>query len=224
MARTPIYILLTTYQRTTQAVETVEHLKRHLIYDGEIRWVISDDGSDAKHVETLLDLLPDVYLYNAQRRGVGHGMNRCLQHIQDEEGKLVLMMEDDWSLDEPFDISPHADLLINHQEIGLIRYGYLSPGLNASVISLSNQLWWKVEPQGYQYRFTGHPSLRHLRFHEQYGFYAEGKTPGETELDMCGKVNAKPDGPWILLPCYYRQQWGMFSHIGSESLAGVQPE
>jgi len=39
---------------------------------------------------------------------------------------------------------------------------------------------------------------------------------------MCAKVNAK-DGPRIYIP-YEFNQWGAFGHIGSESLADVEPE
>lgn len=221
----PIWIVLTTYKRTELAKKTILGLKENLRYDN-IGWVIVDDGTEGDHLQILKDTVGSSYTihtYDGKRAGVGHNMNVALHKVFDDlKGSLVLMMEDDWNLEKSFDIAPYVEILLKNQDAGMIRFGYAAPGLEAKLVSEQNKLLWQLSYNGETYRFTGHPSLRHKRFHDQYGYYAEGLTPGWTELDMCAKVNRK-DGPKIYIP-YEFNQWGAFGHIGAESLADVEPE
>lgn len=221
----PIWIILTTYKRTSQALKTIEGLKQNLRYDN-IGWIVTDDGSEGNHLQRLVDAIGSSYTmhtYNGNRKGVGHNMNFALHKVFDElNGKLILMMEDDWYLEKPLDITPYVNLLLNSDRFGMVRFGYAAAGLKAELISEEDRLLWQLDFCDYQYRFTGHPSLRHKRFHANYGYYEEGLTPGFTELDMCAKVNKK-DGPKIVIP-YEFNMWGAFGHIGTDSLADVEPE
>lgn len=220
-----ICILLTTYQRTEMALKTIIGIQNYLKYSN-LSWYVSDDGSGSDHNKKVLSAIHPSYtvrVFNSARHGVGHGMNYCLRKIFAEITPLVLVMEDDWYLDKPFDIKPYASFLLKDSTAGMVRFGYLSPGIAGDLISAENKLMWKIRPNGYQYRFAGHPSLRHSRFHQIYGYYDEGLSPGQTELSMCGKVNARPNGPGIYFPAECNA-WGFWGHIGAESLADVNPE
>jgi len=217
----PVWVLLTTYQRLDTALKTIDGIKTNLRYDN-IGWIVTDDGSGDNYLETLVRAIGpsySVHTYNGNRKGVGHNMNWGLNKIWELDGEYVLMMEDDWYLEKPLDFIPYVRLLEN-PHFGMIRMGYLSAGLQAQLISEEGKLWWEFEKNNYQYIFTGHASLRHKRFHEIYGYYKEGLTPGFTELDMCAKFNAK-DGPSIVFPAEYNN-WGVFSHIGTRSLADTE--
>lgn len=219
-----VTILLTTYIRTEYAIKTIQALKQNLIYP-QLNWFISDDGSPPEHTHILQQVIGPSYnirVFNSNRHGVGYGMNSCLQEIF-ESAELFLCVEDDWILNNPLDLRPHVNLLMKHATYGMVRFGYLSAGLAGHVISEEGHLFWQLDPNENQYRFAGHPSLRHKRFHEVYGYYDEGKPPGWTELSMCGRVNAKPDGPAILYPAECGA-WGFFGHIGTESLKDIAPE
>jgi len=149
-------------------------------------------------------------------------MNWALHKVFDElNGSLILMMEDDWYLEKPLDVEPYTKVLLNNPNAGMIRFGYAAAGLSGELVSEENRLLWKIVRNNYTYRFVGHPSLRHKRFHEVYGYYSENLSPGQTELNMCGKVNAV-SGPDVYIP-YEFNQWGAFAHIGSESLADISP-
>jgi hypothetical protein len=221
----PIWIILTTYKRLDIATKTIQGLKENFRYDN-IGWIITDDGSGPDHLNHLVSVVGPsytVFTYDGNRKGVGHNMNWALHKVFDDlGGSLILMMEDDWYLEKPFDVEPYTKVLLNNPNAGMIRFGYAAAGLEAELVSMNDRLLWDLHRNSYTYRFTGHPSLRHKRFHETYGYYAEGLAPGLTELDMCAKVNAK-DGPRIYIP-YEFNQWGAFGHIGSESLADVEPE
>lgn len=221
----PIWVMLTTYRRTEMALRTVRAIKQNLIYPN-LGWYISDDGTDdPNHINSILEEIGSEYqkhTYNSARKGVGHGMNYVLQNVFEHYGHLVLSMEDDWELNRPVEFVPYVKTLMDHPEHGMIRFGYLSPNLLGYNISEEGKLFWRLDNNGETYRYAGHPHLKHLRFHEFYGYFDEGLTPGMTELSMCGKTNAKPGGPNILYPCDCGQ-WGFFGHIGADSLADVEP-
>jgi glycosyltransferase involved in cell wall biosynthesis len=220
-----LYVILTTYNRQKEMMRTAESFLDRVQYAEEIKWLVSDDGSPDGYLDSLLRILPsDTLVYDSQRKGVGHGMNWGIEQVKSKKGQLIITLEDDWEAVDDFCLDPYADLLFNHTDIGMVRFGYMSPGVAGTVISRDNKLWWKLEANGYQYRYTGHPALKHIRFYQEYAMYIERRSPGQTELHMCGIVNSKPDGPAIVIPVYFQAQWGLFAHIGSESLADVDPE
>lgn len=224
MSNPPICVLLTTYNRTECALQTVRAIKQNLQWD-QLWWWVSDDGSLPSHVNAVVNEIGPSYhveVFNSERRGVGYGMNHSLRRIFDTTD-LVLVMEDDWVLHAPLDLTPYVRTLMNHEEHGYIRFGYISPNILGYLISEEGKLFWRIEPNQETYRMVGHPSLRHKRFHHQYGWYDEGLAPGLTELSMGGKVNQKPNGPNLLYPVECGA-FGFWGHIGSESLADISPE
>lgn len=222
-----ICILLTTYKRTEVACRTIEALRRNFQWPN-ISWYISDDGSDPAHIRSLYDAIGPTYtthFFDSEHRGVGLGMNHCLLEMWDKGIEFVLSMEDDWELTNTLVVDPFVRALQNHPEHGMIRFGYLAANLLGYLVSEEGMLYWRLDNNGETYRFAGHPHLKHRRFHDPsmggYGYYDVGLAPGMTELSMCGKVNQK-SGPDILYPAT-GGAWGFFGHIGSESLADVDP-
>lgn len=221
---TPVWILLTTYRRTAEALQTVRAIKEKLLWSN-LGWYVSDDGSSTEHVKAIFSEIGPEYatrFYNSERRGVGHGMNHCLKDIFTNLSPLVLLTEDDWLLHSPLDLTPYVNTLMNHEEHSHIRFGYLSPNLLGYLISEEGKLFWRIEPNLETYRAVGHSRLLHARFHNFYGWYDEGLAPGMSELSLAGKVNQKSGGPTILYPAECGA-YGFFHHIGSESLADIQP-
>ncbi len=214
-----VMALLTTYRRTELAKRTIEGVQKHLRYPGPLKWHIADDGSGPEHIGALTKLVPDATVSDAKRGGVGRSMNLGMQ-LCSQRAEFILWLEDDWELVQPFDLSPCVQLLQERGDIGMVRLGYISPGITGDLVSGAGRLWWRLQ-KGPTYTFTGHAALRHKRFVEAYGHYQEGLTPGETELYMCGTFNNRP-GPTVALPAW-TGEWGVFGHIGSESLKDVRP-
>ena len=220
----PIFILLTTFNRTELALITINSVLANLRYEN-IKILIADDGSDEGHLSQVREACGDycVDAYNSQRRGVGHGMNWGLKRTRELGGQILLVLEDDWEILKPLSIDTHIRLLLNHEDIGMIRFGYLSAGLNGTVIARENHLWLRLDANGNQYRYAGHPHLCHLRLHDEVGFFKEGLAAGANELNFSGRYNALPAPPSIVWDMNYGHQ-GPFCHIGSESLADIEPE
>lgn len=219
-----LYILLTTYNRLEIASRTIDALKRNLLWSN-LGFVIVDDGSPQGDLEQLIELAKPanhIWAYQSDHRGVGHNMNVGLNHIFGIGGEYILLLEDDWELSHPFDPTPYINVL-QGQDVGLIRLGYLSPRLQGELISLEHRLWWELKPNPHtQYTYTGHAGFRHRRLFERVGMFTEGLAPGQNELDYCGKYDATEKPPAILWPADYGC-WGPFVHIGAVSLADIKP-
>lgn len=216
----PIWVLLTTYTRTEIALKTIRGVKENFLWPN-LGWVITDDSTGGDHLKLLRDEIGGSYAVevydNKNRLGVGHNMNWGLRKIWEMGAELTLVLEDDWLCEKPFDPTSAVDLLMNNTDIGMVRWGYLSAGLNADIISRENHLWLKFNQNGDQYLYTGHASLRHKRFHQSVGMFTEGLRPGANELDFCAKYNAKGT-PSIAWDLDYGHT-GSFVHIGNVSLA-----
>lgn len=221
----PVWIILTTYKRAELAIRTIKAIKQNLIWPN-IGWFIADDGSSDVEIGQMVQAIGPANaldVYKGERKGVGHNMNHAMRTIFNHGAEMYMMMEDDWELIRPLDLSLYVNLLLNHQDIGMVRLGYLSTGLSGSLIARENHLWWQFNRDGYQYVFSGHACIRHKRMVDTYGFYSEGLSPGQNELDYCAKFNAIPEGPAIVWDADFGWN-GPFAHIGSQSLADIQPE
>lgn len=219
----PVWIILTTYKRTELALKVIGALKRNLIWEN-IGWFIADDGSTDVDIGRMVKAIGQanaVEFYKSDRKGVGHNMNHAMRTIFNYGAELFMMMEDDWELMRPLDLSFYVNLLQNHEDVCMVRLGYLSVGLSGTTEAMDNHLWWRLHKNGYQYVFSGHACLRHKRMVEAYGFYSEGLSPGQNELDYCAKFNSK-EGPDIVWDADFGRT-GPFAHIGADSLANITP-
>lgn len=220
----PIFVLITTYKRTDCALRTIRGVKENFHWPN-IGFVLVDDGSPVEHRKVLVrEIGPTYYtwVYNGQRRGVGHNMNVGFRHVWEQGGELVLLLEDDWEIRSPLDVVPYVNLLMNNQDIGMIRMGYLSAGIRATLESRENRLWWVLQHNpNQQYNYAGHAQLQHKRFWEKLGAFKEGLAPGANELYRCGQYNSAENPPKIVWPAEFGQ-WGPFHHVGSVSLADTE--
>lgn len=220
-----IAIVMVTWQRTREAVITVKSTCENLIYPKELRsWYIADDGSPAEHTQTILNELrihdESLIGYHSEkfRPGTthcGHGWNIGLQKGH-QYSEIVLWMEDDWHLDHKLDISAYVKLLMEREDVGLVRLGTLAVGNDVRIVGHGGVHYLQyLRDRGQQYCYSGNPLLRHVRFLHSYGLFSEDRNPGEIELDLDGFFRSKIDGPEIWRPAEINP-WGAFGHIGTE--------
>ena len=214
----PITVILitagTSPERTDYAIRTVRAARKNLQYP-ELRWFIADDRSEPDHVNAVMSELDGCYISGvwSEHNSYGRSANAGIQSAR-EHGQLMLFLEDDWELTYPLDLWPYASTLMEDESVGMIRMGYLNAGVKGETFGHRGQMYWRLDAES-PYIFTGHPSLRHIRFHDHAGNYAERLQPGETELAMAWKYKSSPDPkPSIVWPCMMGQN-GYFAHIGS---------
>lgn len=214
----PIAVIFLTYDngdgvRTEYALRAIQALKANLVYP-DLRYYLADDGSPQSHVDKLLAELQDVNLigwHTLPNGSYGRNVNEAMNVVMPVTN-LYLVIEDDWELTEPLELYRYAALLMEQQEIGLVRLGYLNLNMRGLVVGYAGALYWKLDRDCDSYVFTGHPSLRHSRYFSQYGRYPEGLSPGETEL-MYALQYRTGNGCDIAWPVM-NGEYGKFAHIG----------
>lgn len=212
----PVAIVFLTFKRTEYAVRTIRGICDHLRYQGDLLWYVSDDGSAPEHLAAVHSALDGQRIIgeHSQHIGYGAGANKAW-HVAHDHADLTLWLEDDWELRSEFDITPYAKLLNERPESGMVRMGYLNVGQEGYLFGHDGRLYWRLNRDVPTYAFTGHPSVRHRRFREAYGAYAEGLNPGETESAYAWQVRERKQGPEIVYPVGLGE-WGPFHHIGAE--------
>lgn len=219
-----IAIILQTYKRTDVALRTIRAAQKYLRYAGPISWYVADDGSPPEHVEAVLEAVFTCaqaghgYLgSHSERRGYGANANEAWRQV-DPFTPLTLWLEDDWELTQELDLTPYANLLTAREEVGMVRLGILNLDVRGRTWGHDGRLYWTLDHIPHHDGtpvFTGHPSLRHQRYRDVYGWYPEGLLPGDTELAYAYQYRMGPHtGPSILWPVDY-PAYGLFGHIGA---------
>lgn len=214
----PITIILQTYKRTDVALRTIAAARELLRYP-DLRWYVADDGSEPEHVGAVLAALDGAAIVgvHSERRGYGANSNIAWQ-LADARSALTFWLEDDWELRQPLDLWQYAALLMETNEIGLVRLGVLNLDIRGRTWAHGGKVYWKLDKEPHLEGtpvFTGHPSLRHRRYLQAYGLYPEGLSPGDTELAYAWQFRiGSPDAPGIVWPADY-PPLGWFGHIGT---------
>lgn len=214
----PIVIILQTFKRTDVALRTIAAARSRLIYP-DLRWYIADDGSPDEHYKEVQKALrgADVVGQHSQRRGYGGNANAAWGAAS-EVSRLTFWLEDDWELTQPLDLYPYAALLMERPEVGMVRLGNLNLDIRGRTWGHDSRLYWTLDREPHLEGtpvFTGHPSLRHIRYRDAYGSYPEGLKPGDTELAYAYQYRTgSHSGPAIVWPADY-PAWGLFAHIGA---------
>lgn len=208
----PLLVILQTYQRTEYALATVKAIQDKLKYPGEIKWYVADDGSDQSHVEALKAAIgKDLVHVESHHWSYGGSANRAI-HFAREFTDLTLWLEDDWELRRELAILPYAELLWTVTDIGMIRLGRLPKDLDCKSEGYNGSIFLSIQ-RTMPYMFSGNPSLRHRRFHDKYGSYAEGLYPGDTEIAFDNRMR-EHDCPIKIVWDVDLGAYGPFGHIG----------
>jgi len=201
-------VIFLTYARTEYALRTILGIRAHLIYDGDIQWIVADDGSHQDHVQAILKELPGAK-WRSMRAGYGANANWAWSQAK---SPITLWLEDDWELKRDLDIMPYTTLLNERDDVGMIRLGHMPINLDLSSHGHNGHMYLEVH-KSKQYAFSGNPHLKHERM-LSYGNYPEGLNPGDTEIHYDDQVR-RHQGSSIYWPLLIGDN-PFFAHIGQE--------
>lgn len=211
----PITVIITTYDpgdnsRYPLLLKVCEALAKNLKYPN-LRYLITDDTKSYDHHLQMVDATQlylgegvEIQYINTAGRGVGFAKNNALREAF-KVSPIVLLMEDDWLLTEPLDLLPHVQLLLDHDDIGIIRMGFLGGDMTAKRMDYGSwdaAYWWLQAGSGF-YVYSGQTSLRHARYYSAVGWHDENCTPGQEEESMCWRYGNLENSTWSSLPDGY---------------------
>lgn len=216
----PIAIILLTYKRTDYALRTIAAATR-LRYAAPLLWYVADDGSPVEHVMAVRQALAaaqyPILGLHSEKRGYGGNANTAWEAC-DQATPLTFWLEDDWELTSDLDLTPYVRLLLERTEIGMVRLGTLNLDIRGRTWGHDGRMYWLLDREPHHEGtpvFTGHPSLRHVRYRYSHGWYPVNQSPGDTELQYAYQFrHSRHDTPGIVWPADL-PWYGVFGHIGA---------
>lgn len=178
----PLAILVITYNRKEILDETLKHLKDHVYYTGERKYIVADDGSDDGTQQMLMETHPDVLLVESNRAGLGANENAGLRQAM-AYAPIIMQLQDDLHALATIDLHPHVERLMTDETSGYIRlWGVGGHRYTGNLEGNYWRVWWNSDDL---YIPSDRPHIKHRRFHEFFGFYPEGLRAAETEDAWC---------------------------------------
>lgn len=199
-----ITVLIATYERWELLEGCIKLLDKNLAYAGKVRYTFADDG-DVQATSNQIALhypnLGEWEIIGGERLGLGGNVNRALKAIKTD---IVLQLQDDYFLRKPLDLTPHVEKLLADDSAGWIRLRLLNG--QRFTASIEDRFWrvnWFSE-EGYI--CSDQPHIKHMRFHNAFGYYPEGLRVADTENEWCWRVREeaqKNGGPSVLIPTWW---------------------
>jgi hypothetical protein len=169
----------------------------------------------------------EITIFNTERRGVGYAKNNALRTAFGIS-PIVYLTEDDWLLKEQLDLLPYVQLMLDHSDIAIIRFGYLGGEMLAKYVGYGVGLdFWSLQRNSGLYVYSGQNSLRSNVMYSTLGWHKEFVDPGTEELDLCHRWNNTEHNLKILWPGKYGVSLnsGAFINTGMNiSLNNITPE
>ena len=232
----PITIVMTTWSsndQVGQARATYGWLARttweqQLQYAGQLHLHIADDGSQLPDFPRMIapsgKFRGNQITHSRQeRKGVGASLNAGLRQAFDV-GPLAAFFTDDWALRWPCDLSPWAALLMEEEDIGVVRLGPPHPWLTGQIERFESDRWG-IRIERHHFAWGHRPFLMHKRFYEYYGPFLEGVSALDCEEDynkrFCEGDSAHLDMGDSDIVCAITYP---FEHIGDVGLYNVIPQ
>jgi hypothetical protein len=223
----PISIVMTTYitvkERKQAAEKTLASWEENLKYEGTARLIIADDGSTLDWQPKKFWSRP-ILTVGQKRHGVGASLNKGFA-LAFETSPLVLYAVDDWALTEELDLTPWAQLLLEREDVGVVRLGPPHPGISGTVeIFTTNWQGWGLRLNWSNYAFGHRPALYHQRMIDNYGWFKEDCSALECEKQYAEHFYQRrriklTTGPDVVLALPHK-----FQHLDSIELSSMEPK
>lgn len=116
--------------------------------------------------------------YRTRQPSLGGMMNEAMR---ESESEFTMIVQDDWFLEKPFDISEGIDVMKRNPEVDIVRYSY--PNVD---VECEFDGWKKIQAKG-MWPYGDDPHIRRKTFTDKFGPYIEFGEHGISEGDMVYK-------------------------------------
>lgn len=187
---------------------------------------IAHDDSPPEHIAHFAEMvrfagLQNPSVSNSHRRGYGANYNAAT--LLTHEFDYILPLEDDWELVRQLDLDVFVSWLDGSgaraydegRKFNSIRMGYLgsTQPIHGTIIHGIGGSMLLLHPDSHELHvFSGHPRLDTVEYQRRIGFWPEGNTPGETEIQVSRRREAREGILWPM--DWIRTTGDLFKHIG----------
>lgn len=203
--------------------DTVQALKDKLTASGhELRFIASAEAKadpDSRWMGQELAeycAIAGVELHwRKAKPNLGANMNAALRLCSAE---VIFLVQDDWILLHPLDLSPGAEFMLAHREIDLMRYSYPDVDRMRPTFHSRPDGWRDIDP-GSAWFYGDDPHLRRPDFMDKWGWYLEGSYHSSASQALMSKLKAGNAKICAADKCYF-QHHGKISSYPNEIRPG----
>jgi hypothetical protein len=222
-------LLLTKYspEREGIAERTLKTIATLLDYPGGYKLYIADGSANIEHAQNLDKIWANLYGGVAKiihlQNTAGVVWNAGIAQIFADGHQWYYRSEDDFLLKENIDLAPYAQILLDRDDVGMVRLGLMPDGLNLRSIGWTDStghpgIYFDCLPTT-PYAYSGNPGIVHKRLHDVVGYFHEEHNPGDIEIDFDYRVRVAMEkgGPRIWMPFALggeTRTYGVFNHVG----------
>ena len=205
-------ICICTYKRPWYALMTLQMMKT-IRYGGVIKFHVADGGSPQEDLNYYDLILRDYPHTISVTSNLADMVNACAYN----SGDVWIVAMDDFMPRKTFDVTPDVKFMLDHPEVGMIRYARLAfwgsgsgdAETTADLIEYQGLHWWRIDKARTKdaYSCSMGFNMYHRRFWDYYGNIppAPPDHPGMAEHNSMNRYRLKEGGPTIAIPMRFPQ-------------------
>ena len=183
-----ISILTTHYNRSEALVLCLKAIEEvHLDVDYEI--VVSDDGSDQEHLDTIKTLNIDTLVLSNKNEGLASNLNKGIKACK---GKYILYVQEDFLMLPEFkNVLKEGLELLDAHILDMIRYrsNYRFKKLQACTENISKIPKFSLKNFHINtFQYSDHPFLTTPSFFDTVGYYLDNTSVGYGETEFAIRI------------------------------------
>lgn len=224
-----LFILLLTYTdypdgpRAQYAKETIKSTLNNVKYSGQISVHIADNSPlqlAQYHTQQLIDLVggyktvQGISWSKSNNHSYGRSYNLATQRFHEfaTSDDAVLVLEDDWRLAHPLNLDEYVAEAVRDE--ACVRLGYIgfTQELRGTLVNRWDKVYLEFDPYSPEpHVSSGHPRIESVTRQKSIGPWVEGTDPGSTEMEWCGRYEARARVLWPM----DTPVGGFYHHIGT---------
>ena len=218
MSWPPVAVCIVTFDRFDEIKRTLQSLKSHLKYEGQLHWHLSDDGSPRGYIPRIKGLFPDLHFTHtaSNRGGWGVNVNKSMRFLNNTYDYIYLN-EDDYVANQDIDITRGVALMESVGSVGHVRYDGVQ-GHRLTLIQHEAQthigkvFYMTVDKKSKGLNvYSNRPHMSRRTWREKLGQYCEGMRLGATEVIRAHSVRDLDTPDTVVFWNYIPRT---FDHIG----------
>ncbi len=215
MSLPQLTLAVMTYRRPWYGLQTLSYMVQHIQYDGELRYLIVDGGSEPRDLEMYEYMVKD---HQHQIVSVANSdVADMLNNVANHSGEVWLTALDDFVPMQIMNLTHDVEFLLQNEDVGHIRYANMNnwdvPSLKvyAELRNVYRVHYWVFDKERSTSAtlWTMGFGMTHRRMWDAYGPLAHvgPHQPGYAENQL-NRMFKEKSGPTVAIPMRIGQEGG----------------